>query len=66
MKAGASWSVSVRLGVVWRDDVIPHGTRPLDYLRRLAGVERVIIAHGNYLDDEELDFVAARLQPGSR
>jgi aminodeoxyfutalosine deaminase len=38
----------------------PRGTRPLDLLRKLADVERVIIAHGNYLDDEELDFIAAR------
>ena len=45
---------------VWRDGVIPLGTRPLDYLRPLAALQRVIVAHGNYLDDEELEFVAAR------
>jgi len=45
---------------VWRDGVVSLGTRPLDYLRPLAAIERVIVAHGNYLDDEELDFVAAR------
>jgi aminodeoxyfutalosine deaminase len=45
---------------VWRDGVIPHGTRPLQYLRSLADLEHVVIAHGNYLDDEEIDFVASR------
>jgi aminodeoxyfutalosine deaminase len=44
---------------VWRDGVIPHGTRPLHYLRSLADLEHVVIAHGNYLDDEEIDFVAS-------
>jgi cytosine/adenosine deaminase-related metal-dependent hydrolase len=45
---------------VWREGVVPVGTRPLDYLRPLAPLERAIVAHGNYLDDEEIDFVAAR------
>lgn len=45
---------------VWREGVFSRGMRPLDLLRPLASVERVIIAHGNYLDDEELAFVAAR------
>jgi len=45
---------------VWREGVFSRGTRPLDLLGPLASVERVIIAHGNYLDDEELEFVAAR------
>jgi aminodeoxyfutalosine deaminase len=43
---------------VWRDGIIPRGTRPLRYLRSLADVEHVVIAHGNYFDDEEIDFVA--------
>ena len=45
---------------VWRDGIIPRGTRPLDSLRSMAGLDRVVIAHGNYLDDEEIDFVAGR------
>jgi aminodeoxyfutalosine deaminase len=44
----------------WRERVIPRGTRPLDFLRSLAALKRVVIAHGNYLDEEEIDFVAAR------
>ncbi len=44
---------------VWRDGIVPRGTRPLRYLRSLADLEHVVIAHGNYLDDEEIDFVAS-------
>ena len=36
-----------------------RGTRPLRYLRSMADLERSrVIAHGNYLDEEEIDFVA--------
>jgi cytosine/adenosine deaminase-related metal-dependent hydrolase len=44
---------------VWRDGVIPRGARSLHYLRSLADLKHVVIAHGNYLDDEEIDFVAS-------
>jgi cytosine/adenosine deaminase-related metal-dependent hydrolase len=43
---------------VWRDGVVPRSRRPLDYLRAMAGLDRVVIAHGNYFDDEEIEFVA--------
>jgi aminodeoxyfutalosine deaminase len=43
---------------VWREGVVPRGRRPLDYLRALASVEHVVIAHGNHLDEEEIEFVA--------
>lgn len=36
------------------------GLRPLDYLRRLSACPRVLIIHGNYLDDEELDYLASQ------
>ncbi len=44
----------------WNEAAIPRGTRPLDYLRRLAasGVQALVI-HGNYLDDEEIALLAA-------
>jgi len=35
------------------------GKRPMDYLRLLAAAPSVFIIHGNYLDDEELRFLAA-------
>ncbi|MBI3461547.1 MAG: amidohydrolase family protein [Planctomycetes bacterium] len=43
---------------VWPPGVIPRGTRPLDYLRILADAPRTLLAHGNYLDAEEVVFVA--------
>lgn len=36
------------------------GTRPMDYLERLAAAPKALVIHGNYLDDEELEFLAAR------
>ncbi len=45
---------------VWNADAIPHGIRPLDYLREMARVECALVIHGNYLTDEEIDFLAAQ------
>jgi len=42
----------------WQPDAIPPGTRPLDYLRLLSQSHRAIVVHGNYLDDEEIAFLA--------
>jgi cytosine/adenosine deaminase-related metal-dependent hydrolase len=44
---------------LWREGVIPTGTRPMDYLRQLARLPHALIAHGNYLADDEIDFLAA-------
>ncbi len=44
---------------VWRDGVIPTGSRPLWYLRQMANLERGLVIHGNYLSDEEVEFLAA-------
>jgi cytosine/adenosine deaminase-related metal-dependent hydrolase len=41
----------------WRPTLIPHESRPLDYLRTLAAAWRVLVVHGNYLNDEEIDFL---------
>lgn len=44
----------------WEDAAIAPGTRPIDYLRRLAAVGvRALIIHGNYLDDDEIGLLAA-------
>jgi cytosine/adenosine deaminase-related metal-dependent hydrolase len=43
----------------WDEGAIPLGTRPLDYLRVLATAPRVLVIHGNYLDAEEIAFLAA-------
>ena len=37
-----------------------HGKRPMDYLQLLSAAPKAFIIHGNYLDDEELQFLAAR------
>jgi aminodeoxyfutalosine deaminase len=47
---------------VWDDAAIPRGTRPLDYLRPLARLRRALVVHGNYLDDEEIAFLAAHAE----
>ncbi|HVW37240.1 MAG TPA: amidohydrolase family protein [Pirellulales bacterium] len=44
---------------VWDPAAIPPRTRPLDYLRQLAGARvRSLVIHGNYLDDEEIALAA--------
>jgi cytosine/adenosine deaminase-related metal-dependent hydrolase len=40
-------------------DVFRGGLRPLDYLRVLSSADRALVIHGNYLDAEELSFLAA-------
>jgi cytosine/adenosine deaminase-related metal-dependent hydrolase len=45
----------------WRDGVVPRNSRPLDFLRLLAPLRRALVIHGNYLNDEELDFLADHL-----
>jgi cytosine/adenosine deaminase-related metal-dependent hydrolase len=47
---------------IWRENVIPRGTRPLDYLRKLAELPQTLVIHGNYLDAEEQRFVAENPQ----
>lgn len=42
----------------WREGVIPRGARPLDTLRELSRAPRALVIHGNYLDDDELEFLA--------
>ncbi len=42
---------------MWDPDAIPHGSKPLDYLRILAGAPRALVIHGNYLNDEEIGFL---------
>jgi aminodeoxyfutalosine deaminase len=36
----------------------PGGKRPLDYLKLLALAPLALVVHGNYLDDEEIAFLA--------
>jgi cytosine/adenosine deaminase-related metal-dependent hydrolase len=43
---------------MWDPKVIPRDTRALDYLRLLADAPRTLVIHGNYLDEEELAYLA--------
>ncbi|WP_437192398.1 amidohydrolase family protein [Planctomicrobium sp. SH527] len=47
---------------IWRDGVIPRQTRPLNYLECLAELPRVIVAHGNLLTSDEMEFMARHSQ----
>lgn len=44
---------------LWRADLHPPGRRPLDWLNALASAPRGLVVHGNFLADDELDFLAA-------
>jgi aminodeoxyfutalosine deaminase len=46
-----------RLGV-WQPDLFPRGRRPLDYLQSLGRAYRVLVIHGNYLEEDEMRYVA--------
>lgn len=46
----------------WPDSGVPLGRRPLDILRTLADAPRTLVVHGNYLVDDELDFLAEQPQ----
>ena len=42
----------------WHSSAIRRGARPLDFLQILATANRALVIHGNYLNDDEIDFVA--------
>lgn len=46
----------------WPEGGLPIGRRPLDILRVLADAPRALVVHGNYLADDEIEFIAARPQ----
>lgn len=46
----------------WPERGLPTGRRPLDILRVLADAPRALVVHGNYLADDEIEFIAARPQ----
>ena len=47
---------------IWRDGLFGGGGRPKEWLEALADAPRSLIVHGNYLDEDELRFLAARPQ----
>jgi aminodeoxyfutalosine deaminase len=42
---------------IWDASLFDKGMRPLDYLKKLVELESASIAHGNYLDEEEIQFL---------
>ena len=42
----------------WEAALLRQPTRPIDYLQELGLGYRALVIHGNYLDDEEIAFVA--------
>jgi cytosine/adenosine deaminase-related metal-dependent hydrolase len=42
----------------WRPNETPKGTRALHFLQLLSAAPRSLVVHGNYLDEEELAFLA--------
>ncbi len=43
---------------MWDAEAVPRGSAPHDYLLMLADAPRSLVIHGNYLEDDELDFLA--------
>jgi cytosine/adenosine deaminase-related metal-dependent hydrolase len=41
----------------WRENVVPRNARPIDYLQKLSPLQHALVIHGNYLDEEDLDFL---------
>lgn len=44
---------------MWDPEAIPAGSRPLDYLRRMAAAETALAVHGNYFGREEIELLGA-------
>ena len=44
---------------IWRDGLFGGGGRPRTWLETLAEAPRCLIVHGNYLGEDELQFLAA-------
>jgi cytosine/adenosine deaminase-related metal-dependent hydrolase len=42
---------------IWQPGLIPQGSRPMDYLEPLAQLDHALIAHGNYLSDDEIAWL---------
>lgn len=42
---------------IWQPGLIRRGSKPLDYLEPLATLDHALIAHGNYLSDDEIAWL---------
>ncbi len=55
--SGPFFDLLNRIGV-WEKDNLTSLTRPLNFLQRLSSASRALVVHGNYLDDEERQFIS--------
>ncbi len=63
MKSGSGELVEMlRRLDLWDSQMIEEGTKPLDYLRILSQAPRTLLAHGNYLSEQEIQFLAGEPQ----
>ena len=46
----------------WTAGLMALFCRPIEYLRKIESAPRALVVHGNYLDDEEIAFLAARAE----
>lgn len=44
----------------WNAAAVPRGMEPRDYLEILAGAHQALVIHGNFLTDDDWNFLAAR------
>jgi cytosine/adenosine deaminase-related metal-dependent hydrolase len=45
---------------MWDGAAIRRGSRSMDYLKLLAAAPRALVIHGNYLADDEIEFIGQR------
>ena len=55
--SGPFFELLNRIGV-WEKENLTNLSRPLDYLQRLSFANRALVIHGNYLNEEELQFIS--------
>lgn len=47
---------------LWQPELFADYRRPLDYLRLLGRCRRALVVHGNYLSEDELDYLTGQPQ----
>jgi cytosine/adenosine deaminase-related metal-dependent hydrolase len=59
--SGAFYSLLTELDA-WDPSAFPRGIAPLDYLKLLSQAHSALVIHGNYLNSEEIAFLAAHAE----
>ena len=58
-QSGPLVELLIQLGA-WRGAALPPAVRPMDFLETLQNAHRALVIHGHYLDEEEIELIAAR------